>query len=150
MTLKICASFCGGLNYPLFGVEYSTRVRYASTHHPTLTNLRHSVIVEPILVVTPSPLLQQTAKCHVAAPPLKSVEAATDYQYMPLAITLLHLCRKVSLDIYMPVVTQKPAPVVQISSAMKTDYNIMTLDMCAAFCREYTMWGVEYGGEVRC
>lgn len=37
-----------------------------------------------------------------------------------------------------------------LSSATKTDYNIMTLGMCAAFCRGYTMWGVEYGGEVRC
>lgn len=35
-----------------------------------------------------------------------------------------------------------------LASATKVDYNAMTLDVCAAFCKGYTMWGVEYGGEV--
>lgn len=83
MTLETCASFCGGLEYPLFGVEYSTEVRYASTYHSVLPNQRRSVIVDPIPVVAPSPLQRQTAKCHVVAPPLKSVEAAAGYQCMP-------------------------------------------------------------------
>lgn len=35
-----------------------------------------------------------------------------------------------------------------LASATKVDYNLMTLDICASFCKGYTMWGVEYGGEV--
>jgi hypothetical protein len=35
-----------------------------------------------------------------------------------------------------------------LTGATKTDYSGMTLDVCAAFCRGFSMWGVEYGGEV--
>ena len=35
-----------------------------------------------------------------------------------------------------------------LASATTTNYNTMTLNICAAFCKGYSMWGVEYGGEV--
>lgn len=34
-----------------------------------------------------------------------------------------------------------------LASATMTNYNTMTLNICATFCKGYSMWGVEYGGE---
>ncbi len=35
-----------------------------------------------------------------------------------------------------------------LPSASNVDYNAMTLNTCAAFCRGYNFFGVEYAGEV--
>lgn len=37
-----------------------------------------------------------------------------------------------------------------LTSSSSTNYNSMTLNTCATFCKGYSMWGIEYGGEVSC
>lgn len=36
-----------------------------------------------------------------------------------------------------------------LGSAKKVDYASMTVEICAEFCKSYSMFGLEYSGEVR-
>jgi hypothetical protein len=133
MTNEMCASYCGGLKYPLFGTEYGTEC-FCGTYN------RKGSVPAPASDCKMACAGSATQKC--GAGNRLSVYAVSNYTAPSIPSTVAGYAYA---GCYTESTTGRA-----LASATKVDYSAMTLDTCAAFCKGYSMFGVEYAGECRC
>jgi hypothetical protein len=145
MTLQECASYCIGLNYPMFGVEYSTEVSFLYLLFIGLISLQCYCGTYNRKGSVPAPATDCKMACGGSNTEIcggsnrLSTYAIKNYVAPSIPQTFAGYSYA---GCYTESTTSRA-----LASSTSTNYNSMTLNICAAFCRDYSMWGIEYGGE---
>lgn len=143
MTPQLCATYCTSKNLPLFGIEYGRECWCGAYLRAGSTKTSDSQCSFPCPGA-------KTSKC--GAGDRLNVYSALNYVAPAIPRTVAVPNTQLSYT-YAGCFTDgniAPNPYRALSSKTMADMSKMTVEMCGTFCKDYKVFGIEWGGECYC